>query len=270
MCDIKFRKLKADEIDIRVGRVVKTETFSGATLLLYKDARVDMQLLDETVGPSKWKRDHEVINGNLYCTISIWNDAINQWVGKQDCGTESNTEKEKGEASDSFKRAGTNWGIGRELYTAKNIIVSCDLDKDGKKPANGISWYVKEIDYNENNISKLVIMQRQKGKADAIAYSFEAGKFPVKPTNKTTTKNEVVKTETPPQAENPPPMTVEEAERVTFKDKLGKEIAVGSLNIDSLERLTRATAPELAKAREAAEIVFNDFISQTAQPQGKQ
>ena len=118
--NLEFRLLKADEIDCRVGSV----TDKGVSLLLYKDARVDIRLLDEVVGTMNWKREHEIINGNLYCTVSIYNEATQQWVSKQDVGVESNTEKEKGQASDAFKRACFNWGIGRELYTSPFVWVN--------------------------------------------------------------------------------------------------------------------------------------------------
>ena len=115
----EIRPLRADEIEVRVGAVGA----KGATMLLYKNARVDMAILDETFGAENWQRDHKEVKGNLYCGIGIWDDKKACWVWKWDCGTESNTEKEKGEASDSFKRAGTNWGIGRELYTSPFIFL---------------------------------------------------------------------------------------------------------------------------------------------------
>lgn len=97
---MKFRKLKENEIDVRVG-----STFSwGYSLLLYKDARCDMNILDETVGAENWQRDHKEIKGNLYCGVAIYNEEKSQWIWKWDCGTESNTEKEKGEASDSLTK----------------------------------------------------------------------------------------------------------------------------------------------------------------------
>jgi hypothetical protein len=119
--NISFRNLKANEIEIRVERVTK----GGAFLLLYKKARVDMNILDETVTPMGWKRSHEVINDNLFCNIAIYDTDIKEWVTKQDVGVESFAQKEKGEASDSFKRAGVCWGIGRELQTAPKIFVQC-------------------------------------------------------------------------------------------------------------------------------------------------
>ena len=163
-----MRLLKADEIDCRVG----TTTDKGVSILLYKDARVDMRMLDETYGAMNWQRRHEVVNGNLFCTIEVWDNEKRCWVSKQDVGTESFTEKEKGEASDSFKRAGFNWGIGRELYTAPFIWItttSDDLDNRGKIKTK---FFVREIGYNETNeIDRLVIVD---GKGNA-RYSYGKG-----------------------------------------------------------------------------------------------
>lgn len=128
----QFRALTAGDIECRVSTV----SDKGCSLLLYKDARCDMKILDETVGPENWNRSHELINGNLFCNVSIWDEGKKEWVTKQDVGTESYTEKEKGQASDAFKRACFNWGIGRELYTAPFIwIKSGDVtlaQKNGK------------------------------------------------------------------------------------------------------------------------------------------
>lgn len=122
--DIKFRALSEIEVEARVGGDYGT----GLTLLLYKDARCDMNVLDETVGAFNWQRKHYECKGNLYCSVGIKTEG--GWVWKDDCGAESYTEKEKGEASDSFKRACVNWGIGRELYTSPLIWIPLD-DKDG-------------------------------------------------------------------------------------------------------------------------------------------
>lgn len=138
--DKEIRTLKADEIECRIGTI----SSKGCSLLLYKDARVDMKILDETYGVGNWQRTHEVINDNLFCTIEVWNDKIKQWVKKQDVGTESYTEKEKGEASDSFKRAGFNVGIGRELYTTPFVWIT---PKKDMKPYN-----TKEIVVDEKGV----------------------------------------------------------------------------------------------------------------------
>ena len=89
-----MRKLRADEIECRVNTI----SAKGCSLLLYKDARVDMRILDETFGSMNWQRKHEVIDGNLYCTVSVWDPEKEQWISKQDVGTESYTEKEKGQS----------------------------------------------------------------------------------------------------------------------------------------------------------------------------
>ena len=128
---LEFRLLRADEIEARIASVGSW----GVQLLLYKDARVDQCLLDETVGPMNWQRHHSRDNAN--CVVSIWDAEKSQWIEKEDTGTESNTEREKGLASDSFKRACFCWGIGRELYTAPAMFVRAgDLktleEKSGK------------------------------------------------------------------------------------------------------------------------------------------
>ena len=153
----EFRLLKADEISCRVNQI----NDKGLTLLLYKDARVDMDILDETLGAYNWQRTHEVINGNLYCTIEIWDEEKKQWIKKQDVGTESNTEKEKGESSDSFKRAATNVGIGRELYTAPFIYIPAskvEITPKGNKYTTYDKFHVEAIKYDKNrNIIALSI-----------------------------------------------------------------------------------------------------------------
>lgn len=155
--DIKFRGLYPDEIDLRVGNV----SVKGATLLLYKNARVDMTLLDQVVGPLGWQRDHKEVKGNMYCGIGI--DNGKDWVWKWDCGTESNTEAEKGESSDSFKRAAFNWGLGRELYTAPVVFIPCETVPDGNK------YKLKnKYEFWDTNVSK--IEYEEKDGARRISY----------------------------------------------------------------------------------------------------
>ena len=142
------RLLEPYEIEIRVSQINEI----GATLLIYKDARVDMNILDEM--GVKWKREHDIINGKLFCTVSIWDDEIKEWVSRQDVGVESNTEAAKGEASDSFKRACFNWGIGRELYSAPFIWVPADKYSSFENPKTGKlrtydKFHVEKIKYND-------------------------------------------------------------------------------------------------------------------------
>ena len=171
----QIRTLRADEIECRVQQV----TEKGCVLLIYKDARVDMRILDETFGVDGWQRTHEVINGNLFCNIEIWSDDKKCWIKKQDVGTESNTEKEKGEASDSFKRAGFNVGIGRELYSSPFIWIKLDPSEIEKsqqgKPqlSRSVKFSVKSIKYDENkDITELVISDNK----GSIRYTFRASK----------------------------------------------------------------------------------------------
>ena len=182
-----------------------------------------MAILDETFGVFGWKRSHEVINGNLYCTISIYDNEKKEWISKQDCGVESFSDKEKGESSDSFKRAATCWGIGRELYTAKNIIVPCELDKDGKKPKSGISWSVEKIGYNERGeINDLVICEKYKNNSKVV-YTL-----------------------------NKKPITVEEALKITIKTSKG-DMTLGEMTDEELTYVMEKVADE--EIKKAAELV---------------
>ena len=118
---LEFRKLKADEIECRIGQIKET----GLSLLLYKDARCDMNVLDETVGAMNWKKSYKIIDGQLFCNIEIYDEDKKEWVGKEDVGVESNTEAEKGRASDAQKRAAFVWGFSHILFLAFSSKDSC-------------------------------------------------------------------------------------------------------------------------------------------------
>ena len=154
-----FRTLRSDEIDVRIAMVKE----HGLSLLLYKDARCDMNILDETVGSMNWKREHTRDNAN--CIVSLWDSEKLQWVSKEDTGTESFTEKEKGLASDSFKRACFNWGIGRELYTAPFIWISKEyagIRQNGNKYTSNEKFHVAKIAYDDSkNIIGISIKNSQ-------------------------------------------------------------------------------------------------------------
>jgi hypothetical protein len=163
MC--KFRDLKADEIECRVQSVKP----NGLVLLLYKDARVDMNILDETVGTSNWQREHYECKGKLFCRVGIdvgtHEGKSERWVFKSDCGTESNTEAQKGEASDSFKRACFNWGIGRELYTAPFTWIpsdKCDIKQVGNSLKCFDKFIVEKIIIENKQITALAIWNTTK------------------------------------------------------------------------------------------------------------
>ena len=147
----EIRLLKAEEIECRIS-VIKEK---GLSLVLYKDARVDQKILDEVFGVFGWKREHECIDGNLYCTVSVKNNESGEWISKQDVGTKGMAEQEKSQASDSFKRACFNIGIGRELYSAPFIWISAIHspiridEKDGKYVCYN-KFHVSRITYDEN------------------------------------------------------------------------------------------------------------------------
>ena len=141
-----FRLLRENEIECRVSEISRDGKW--LKLLLYKTARTDAALLDETFGPSAWQNDYRVIDGKLFCGIGI--KCGSEWVWKWNVGTESNMEAEKGQASDALKRAGFVWGIGTELYSAPEI--------NGKFRCYD-NFTVEKIAYDEQqNISGLAIM----------------------------------------------------------------------------------------------------------------
>ena len=162
-----FRTLRADEIDCRISQIKENALThkKGLSLLLYKDARCDQNILDEVVGPFNWKREHTRDNRN--CVVSIWDSEKSQWVSKEDTGTESNTEREKGLASDSFKRACFNWGIGRELYTAPFVWIDekdCTIKEVRGKLVCYDRFTVKGIGYTDGVITGLEIKNQATGK----------------------------------------------------------------------------------------------------------
>lgn len=121
--------LTAFDVELRVSQIQKTKTGTYAVLLVYKNARVDMKILDEVFGSLNWTREHSMIDGRLFCTVSVWDEEKGQWISKQDVGVPSNSEATKGEVSDAFKRACFNFGIGRELYSAPEIRVKLNDDE---------------------------------------------------------------------------------------------------------------------------------------------
>ena len=150
---MKFRELKADEIEVRVSRV----TNAGVELLLYKDARCDMRILDETVGAANWQCDYYEHKNTLFCRVGILVDRVlgdnnSEWVWKANAGAPSNMEAQKGEASDAFKRACFCWGIGRELYTAPRIFVYADKCVKLSQGKNG-----KMQCYDQFRVAKVAI-----------------------------------------------------------------------------------------------------------------
>ena len=166
---MEFRTLNADEIEVRIAQIQS----NWCSLLLYKNARVDLDILDETVGCMNWKREH--LRDNANCVVSIYDGEKNIWVSKEDTGKESFSEAEKGLASDSFKRACVNWGIGRELYSSPSIFIIPRKDmikrskssefyqNDKGKYETKTKFYVDYIDYDDNRKIKDLIIRDEKG-----------------------------------------------------------------------------------------------------------
>lgn len=163
---LEFRDLTAEDVEVRVGQCSE----KGASLLLYKDSRVDCRILDETVGPENWDCQYTKIGDGLFCSIGIYcqmADGQMQWVYKQDVGVPSNMEAEKGQASDALKRAAFRWGIGVELYTAPFIWVPAEkLAKLRKNERTG-RWQcfdrftVKRMTVKDGRIDQLSIVNER-------------------------------------------------------------------------------------------------------------
>lgn len=165
---MRFRPLKADEVECRIGQVAKSG--NGLSLLLYKTARVDADILDEAVGPENWQCEFYEQKGTLFCKVGIRiarDEQFADWVWKDDAGSPSNMEAEKGEASDAFKRACFKWGIGRELYTAPFIWVPAD-----KCEIKGGKCYdrfeVVDFEARDGMVTRLAVKNGDKG----IVYTF--------------------------------------------------------------------------------------------------
>lgn len=160
--DGKKRLLKAEEIECRVGQQTKDK--SKYSVLLYKTARTDMDILDEVFGVDNWQVDYSMIGQMLFCTISVWSDVRGCWIRKSSNGTESNMEAEKGQASDAYKRAGFMIGIGRELYSAPKIWLDSSISP--------YDLEVDQIEYDESDkICTLVLSAKGK-----TVYQFRNGK----------------------------------------------------------------------------------------------
>lgn len=164
---VEFRLLAANEIECRVGQG-GNNNMTWCSLLLYKDARCDMNRLDEAFGTFGWKRSHTLVGADMFCTVSVKNPESGEWIDRMDVGTPSKTEATKGLASDAFKRACVNIGIGRELYTAPKIFVKLGADEYGKDGRLKTSFFVKSIEYTNRTVSKLEIVDNN-GK---IRYTF--------------------------------------------------------------------------------------------------
>lgn len=153
---MRFRELRAEEVECRVG-VAKQ---NGVSLLLYKDARCDANILDETVGPENWQCEFYECKGTLFCKVGILVERdgdYHEWVWKDDAGSPSNMEAAKGEASDAFKRACFKWGLGRELYNSPFIWIPNDKCQIVQK---GSGWSC----YDRFSVAKMAVSEDGTGR----------------------------------------------------------------------------------------------------------
>ena len=151
----KYGLLKADDIECRVQQVQA----KGLSLLLYKNARVDAQKLDEVDGSENWQCRFYQCKDTLFCSVGI-KTKLGEWVWKDDAGAPSNMESQKGEASDAFKRACFKHGIGRELYSAPFIWLTPDcanIKANGQKYVCYDRFKVTDIAYDLERICYLEI-----------------------------------------------------------------------------------------------------------------
>lgn len=167
-----IRLLEPHEIKMRVQSITRNKK---AICLLYTDARVVMDILDEAFGPTNWQRKHKMIGDTLYSIVEVWDADKNMWVSKEDVGTESNTEATKGEASDSFKRSAVNWGVARELYTSPMIMVNLEnseyIEEGGRVKAPYFSLKVTDIEVNEKGEVSYLVLKDRNGRV-----RFQSGK----------------------------------------------------------------------------------------------
>lgn len=230
MAKLEFRDLKANEIDVRIAQIGE----KGLSLLLYKDARCDMNILDETVGAFNWQRVHSRDNAN--CIVSIWDAEKAQWITKEDTGTESNTEAAKGLASDSFKRACFNWGIGRELYTAPFIFVKAENCKittrnDGKKVCYD-KFAVQSITITDKKITELSIVNANTGEV-----VFTMGKK----TAKAAAPKSKAKADPKPQPDEAAPF---EVKAETNRDRFRQYVAENNVGKETVLQIIQACGLE--------------------------
>lgn len=221
-----IRLLKPDDIEVRIQSANK----GGARLLLYKNARVDMSILDETFGVMNWQRTHTRDNTN--CIVSVWDEEKKQWISKEDTGTDSNMEAQKGRASDSFKRACFNWGIGRELYTAPDIFIFKDnLDTFHKGLNDRYNCFdrftVTDITYDGRTIATVTIRNENTGKVQTFG-----NKPPTHPTHKT------VEPTQPTHETKVTKANIDAVKKAIEKKGVSISLVLGMAGVETLEGIT--------------------------------
>lgn len=267
----EIRNLFPDEIEVRIGKV----NAYGATLLLYKNARVDMDILDEVYGPLGWKREHSRDNKN--CVVSVWNPEIQQWISKEDVGACDGWEDEKGVCSDSFKRACVNLGIGRSLYTAPKMFVFKEKlsswkeefeEKDGEViPSYSCfdRFVVKNIEYVGKYIQSVKVQNLKT--RDILEFNSDA-EIPMpaiedmSEKKKKTASRKKKKEEDLPVAEpiaEEPEIEVESPVTAPIKEEIPSAVEDETADTEEVEEDLPMTAP-VSKVERTEEVIADDEI----------
>lgn len=230
-----MRKLDKSEISCKVKQV----TEKGCLILLYKTARVDAQILDETYTAKNWTNDYKEIKGNLYCGIGVREDG-GEFVWKWDCGIESAADAQKGEASDAFKRAGFKWGIGVELYSAPFIWANVQTQKNAKGfwelKDKFMRFSVSEISYEGDKIKDLNIVDNHGN----VVFSTKSKKTPTQP--------QAPKQQPQPQTTKPQPTLQERIAK--FKEYISKATIYDLHDTkykNKMDALCKEAGPEIAE-----------------------
>lgn len=244
---MKIRPLHADEIQCRVDQVSQ----KGFSILLYKDARVDMALLDELVGPMNWKRKHERIGDKEFCTVSIRDKNTGEWVDKQDCGAESNYQKEKGETSDAFKRACTNWGIGRELYTAPRIWIQGGTRDSGQRNRNGKPIYELTDKYAKYEVTEITTDPKS-GRIARLVIACKGNQVYAFPEQKRNNQGNEYPPDAPPPPEEPPAVCQDCGRTIGEVDFKGTVIPPAAIISQSIHTYGAALCWDCCSKRKAA------------------
>lgn len=213
---MEFRRLTADEIEVRV----QSSKEAGSILLLYKTARTDAAILEES--GVVWTNDYKVIDGVLFGGIGIYDEDLEQFIWKWDCGVESNTEAEKGRASDAFKRAGFKWGIGRELYSSPFIYikhydgeVKTYTDKNGKKKYSiDTNFFVNQISYDSKGRIETLQILDDNGN---LRYDFRNG------------ASQYIKEQSATQAEPPKNQPMEKPKKLSIGQEVNEYYSKGGI-----------------------------------------
>ena len=179
---LEFRDLRPEELEVRVGNTLKNqkgETYAFQ-VMIYKTARADMQVLDETLGVFGWKNNYYQVKNTMVCSISIWDSEKQQWINKDNGGDDDfNTEQIKAELSDSMKRAGFNVGIGRKLYTLNKLYMVIEISEENTTKSR---YAVQDIEYDKLGITHIVIINTKTKKVVLDQYRKDIGRSAKVPT----------------------------------------------------------------------------------------